>query len=483
MTGIFINYRREDNAGFAGRLADDLKESFGLDLVFMDVTNIAPGVDFRKVIEQKVGACDVVLAVIGKSWLTCRDADNQPRLQSPQDFVHMELASALKRDIPVIPILVDGATMPAVTDLPGSLEALAWRNAVELRHAQWRVDIQSLVASLRNMLPSDEQSVARQPKVGASANQPEGKPWPIWAVILIIGIGVVYFWYIFKGSEQSPAVRYPPKFIKLIPTESEAVAAIGNDGQYPATLPAGAEATVGTATYKILTAKLERHSSKRVELTLLIRMTNRDRVDANFSKDSFRLKVGDELRGPTDRSSELVKSKSALDGEVGFVIEPTLRRADLQIVDNKGTTLIPIDFANAKMGLPSVPVRTALPGSFPMTLPSGQEAPVNDATVRILKAEVVRRNSEKLALRVSLRMTAGRFGEYFGSESFRLLVDGVPRAPISGPSKSVEENAPQDGEVLFVFDDTTESIVLLIHSGSEVTKIAFDLKPQSAKRS
>jgi TIR domain len=490
MTGIFINYRREDSAGFAGRLADDLKESFGPDLVFMDVTNIAPGVDFRKVIEQKVGACDVVLAVIGKSWLTCLDAGNQPRLQSPRDFVHLELASALKRDIPVIPILVDGAAMPAATDLPGSLEALAWRNAVELRHAQWRVDIQSLVASLRTMLPSAEQSVVREPNLAMSAEYPTKKPRLPWKfvvpIVVAIAVGALLLTLLMparKSATQSSAAEPSTKLTQAEIAVSAPAAVTGNDAQYPATLPAGAEATLGTAIYKILAARLERRSTERVTLTFVMRMTNRDRFDANFSKDAFRLQVGDELRTPINNLNELVESKSALEGEVVFIIEPVLRRAHLQIINNKETTFIPIDFASAKMTLPPVPVRTALPGPFPMPLPFGQEAPVNDAMVRVLKAEVVRRSPEKLALHLSLRMTAPRFGEYFGRNSFRLLVDGVPRAPISGPSKSVGENAPQDGEILFVFDDTTESIVLLIHSRSEVTKIAFDLKLQSAKRS
>ena len=72
MAGIVISYRRDDSAGFAGRLADDLKDYFPADLVFMDVTGIAPGIDFRKVIEEKVGACDVLLVVIGKSWVVAR---------------------------------------------------------------------------------------------------------------------------------------------------------------------------------------------------------------------------------------------------------------------------------------------------------------------------------------------------------------------------------------------------------------------------
>lgn len=205
MSGIFISYRREDSAGFAGRLADDLKECFAPDMVFMDVTNIAPGLDFRKVIEQKVGACDVLLAVIGKSWLNCRGADNQPRLKDKGDFVHLELASALKRDIPVVPVLVDGAAMPPAGDLPASLEALAWRNAVELRHAQWKADLQGLATALRAMVPTDVQSPGGESKKVAPAAK-RRLPWKLIASLAaILAIAVLAITQLLparKGDDQ-----------------------------------------------------------------------------------------------------------------------------------------------------------------------------------------------------------------------------------------------------------------------------------------
>ncbi len=154
VAGIFINYRREDSAGYAGRLGDDLIKQFGADRVFMDVTDIAPGVDFRREIEQQVAACGVTLVMIGKSWLLKHGTDSGPRLSKPDDFVRLEIAAALKRDIPVIPVLVDGAAMPSARDLPADLEALAWRNAVELRHAYWETDLQVLVEALKQIIPA-----------------------------------------------------------------------------------------------------------------------------------------------------------------------------------------------------------------------------------------------------------------------------------------------------------------------------------------
>jgi len=142
---IFLSYRRDDAEGEAGRLFDFLTAEFGADKVFMDVTGIEPGRDFRKVIDQNVTSCDVLLAMIGKGWLDAKDDAGRPRLDDPMDFVRLETASALKRDIPVIPVLVHGGRMPRPEQLPEDLKDLAYRNAVELTHPRWDSDVQLLI--------------------------------------------------------------------------------------------------------------------------------------------------------------------------------------------------------------------------------------------------------------------------------------------------------------------------------------------------
>lgn len=118
----------------------------------MDVAAIEPGKDFRKAIDESVASCSVLLAMIGHDWLETRNATGQRRLEDPQDFVRLELASALRRDIPVIPVLVRGAKMPLVEQLPDDLKDLAYRNAVELTHARWKSDVQVLVRALEPCL-------------------------------------------------------------------------------------------------------------------------------------------------------------------------------------------------------------------------------------------------------------------------------------------------------------------------------------------
>ena len=154
MRAIFISYRRSDSEGEAGRLFDDLVAHFGEQMVFMDVAGIEAGRDFRKAIEESVAGCGVLLVMMGPSWAIAKDESGRLRLEDPNDFVREEVASALRRDIPVIPVLVRGAKMPRAEQLPESVKDLAFRNAIELTHARWKSDIQLFIESLRRLVGS-----------------------------------------------------------------------------------------------------------------------------------------------------------------------------------------------------------------------------------------------------------------------------------------------------------------------------------------
>jgi tetratricopeptide (TPR) repeat protein len=147
---IFISYRRDDAAYVTGHINDLLRKEFGNEAVFTDVDNIALGVDFRAVLDQTVSQCQVLLAVIGTEWLTVSDQDGRSRLEDPADFVRIEIESALKRDVPVIPLLVSGAKMPAAEDLPESLRGFAFRNGTQIRPApDFNVDMARLIKNLQ----------------------------------------------------------------------------------------------------------------------------------------------------------------------------------------------------------------------------------------------------------------------------------------------------------------------------------------------
>jgi uncharacterized membrane protein YhaH (DUF805 family) len=149
---IFINYRRGDSQGAAGRLYDRLLTHFDRERLFMDVDAIEPGVDFVKTLDEQLSSCSAFIAVIGPGWLAARNSNGNPRLDNPNDYVRMEIESALKRDVRVIPVLVDGADMPQPTDLPPSLEPLSRRNAIEIAHHRFAADCDDLARVIKRAL-------------------------------------------------------------------------------------------------------------------------------------------------------------------------------------------------------------------------------------------------------------------------------------------------------------------------------------------
>ena len=154
MSRIFINYRRQDSEGYVGRLFDHLVQHFDREDVFMDVDTIAPGVDFVKTLEDAVAQCDVFIAVLGPQWLTVTDDAGQRRLDLWDDFVRLEIASALKQEKFIIPVLVGGVQMPNPDHLPDDLKSLARRNALVLSHHRFGYDVQKLVEAVEQAMPA-----------------------------------------------------------------------------------------------------------------------------------------------------------------------------------------------------------------------------------------------------------------------------------------------------------------------------------------
>lgn len=154
MSRIFINYRRVDSEGYVGRLYDHLVQHFDPQDIFMDVANIEPGADFIQELEEAVAACDIFIAMIGPQWLTAVDDSGERRIDQWNDFVRIEIASALKQNKLVIPALVGGAKMPNPKDLPEDLQALARRNAIELSHQRFGYDAGQLITTIKISSPA-----------------------------------------------------------------------------------------------------------------------------------------------------------------------------------------------------------------------------------------------------------------------------------------------------------------------------------------
>jgi hypothetical protein len=152
MSGIFISYRRDQNGAEARRLWERLAADFGAERVFIDAVSLEPGQDFAQAIREKVAFCDVLVAVIGPDWLDCRVPDGGRRLDQPEDWVRIEIASALEAGVRVVPALVGGATLPEAHELPAPLAALPRSQAIELGPRHFETDVDRLRTTLKRLV-------------------------------------------------------------------------------------------------------------------------------------------------------------------------------------------------------------------------------------------------------------------------------------------------------------------------------------------
>jgi formylglycine-generating enzyme required for sulfatase activity len=202
MSKILISYRREDSADVTGRIYDRLIQQFDRETVFKDVDSIPLGVDFRTYLDEQVAKCEVFLAVIGRDWMKKRGSKGKSRLDDPGDFVRIEIESALKRQIPVIPVLVSGASIPSAEWLPASLQSLSYRQGIEVRRdPDFHRDMDRLIEHLKNLpsaapseAPSRSLAEAKQP-IGAQARIPRVEVPPREAPVEMVQVPKGQFTY------------------------------------------------------------------------------------------------------------------------------------------------------------------------------------------------------------------------------------------------------------------------------------------------
>ena len=154
---IFINYRRDDSEDVCGRIYDRLANEFDPGMVFKDINDILPGVDFREVLEREVSSTDIMLSIIGKNWFS---RHNKTRLFQPEDFVRLEIETALKRGIPVVPVLVQRrVALPPKRQLPESLRDMVYRNAVQVRpDPDFHSDMDRLIAGIKSIFDANKEN-------------------------------------------------------------------------------------------------------------------------------------------------------------------------------------------------------------------------------------------------------------------------------------------------------------------------------------
>ncbi|MGH7068870.1 MAG: toll/interleukin-1 receptor domain-containing protein, partial [Acetobacteraceae bacterium] len=211
MSGVFISYRRSDSPDATGRIYDRLVGEFGKAQVFKDVDSIPLGRDFRGHLNDIVGNCGVMLAIVGPRWAEARNPAGQRRLEDADDFVRIELETALARDIPVVPVLVGHAQLPVAAELPGSLASLVFRQSIEVRpDPDFHTDATRLVTALRAILDpaaaaaaaaaAAEQAAAAITRPGAATGRQSSRRlgWIVATAVLGIAAAVL----------AVPAIRY-----------------------------------------------------------------------------------------------------------------------------------------------------------------------------------------------------------------------------------------------------------------------------------
>lgn len=215
MTKVFISYRRDDSRKDAGRIYDSLVKAFDRQSIFKDVDSIPLGKDFRGVLREAVAKCDVLIAIIGINWLDTRDNDGNRRLDNPDDFVRIEIESALQRGITVIPVLVDNARMPNADELPSTLQDLAFRNAINVRDdPDFHRDVKRLIEGIQDKIPSNED----KPQEIASPSTPwRKKPEYIVPIVAAIIVGLFGLWQGVFANPPSPT----PQPTTVAQTETE----------------------------------------------------------------------------------------------------------------------------------------------------------------------------------------------------------------------------------------------------------------------
>ena len=152
MKHVFLSYRRSDSGGYTRSIHDRLVYLFSKKQIFMDVDDILLGADFVEIIENNLQDCEALLVIIGPQWLDCRDNDGKRRLDNPDDFVRLEIVTALENNIRVIPILVNAATMPAEDVLPDVLKPLARRQALTVSNEGFAYHLERLASVLSKFL-------------------------------------------------------------------------------------------------------------------------------------------------------------------------------------------------------------------------------------------------------------------------------------------------------------------------------------------
>jgi hypothetical protein len=490
MKHVFISYRRDDSAGHAGRLLDGLSERLGDGRVFMDVSDLQPGQDYVTALDQALARADCVLAVIGPRWLTAADAAGQRRIDDPGDLVSCEIGAGLARTATVIPVLVHGATMPAAEALPPTLRPLARRQAIVLTDQRWDRDVDELA---RLLAAGGEAPVAaRAPR--------SGRTWVVPALLLGLALVAVGAWVWWPSSLRpgapvaaapSATVPAPPAHVGADPAPAAPRSAGAPAQRFAIALPKVSEVRFRSHrtefSHSILAIRQTPRDGGMQALTLHMRMTNRGSHDDLFSSDTFRLVVGDQVSAPATSFYESTAANSAKDFTLDFVVSSAVADALLEVRVDAESTRMPLslsartpianDASLDDFGRPR-PIRAVdAIKELPTTLTAGQRVELGEIGYQIVDAVIERETMEKASLTLTVRCIVPRNvrGTNFWSDTVRLWIDGVPRAPVNFVNEAVYAGDSKDARFVFDLLAMPQTLEVGLFNGKDSAKVALSL--------
>jgi hypothetical protein len=464
----FISYRRDDSAGYAGRLHEALERRLGPHRIFRDVDTLRPGEDFVRAITERVRQCRVFLVLIGQEWLDARDAAGRRRLDLDEDYVRLEIAAALNRDdLLLVPVLIEGAAMPAARELPESIRTLANRHTISLRDETWDADVDRLAAL-----------VLQNETHGAASSEPADRGLPhargnsrrsLWiagaAAIVVLAALLIVATQVDRDGGPSAS--------------SSAASALSPAMAYAIRVPNVAEVAHGSVLYTLVAGSVGPHGPAH-ELRLRFRASNEGLDDAKLENASFRLAVDERVLTPTSRLNQVLAGRSIDEVFVTFDIPPGTSRATLRISSGQSVGELPLDLLPT--GRPAEDDRAdagnALSRAILFSLQREPAPLVKEAggLEAALQSATGRRFANLTRLMFSVRIAnSGRYPRASGDLILRLAADQRVLAPVDQPNEGIEPASELRSAYVFDVPPATRRVVVRAMVGDTTGELGFDL--------
>jgi hypothetical protein len=464
---VFLGYRRDDSAGHAGRLYDALGRRLGPGSVFRDIDALEPGQDFVAAIHARLADCRVFLAVIGRDWVDARDATGQQRLALADDYVRLEVAAALARSgVRLIPVFVEGATMPPAEQLPEDLRGLTRLQGLSLRDETWDTDVDRLVASITKTLGSRA--------IRAAATTRVGRRQPRWLIpgIVVIAIAVLAYAASDFGDRRSggtESTTTTPSNTPPVAVEAHAIA-----------LPRMVEAVAGHRIDTVLSGSIAPHGDMTT-VRFRVRISNEGSEAVRVWGNDFQLEVrGSRLSATTD-VSEAVYGHSLEQVVIDFEVPTGTQNADLIISPGLDDATIPLDLT-PRPGPVGTEVRDtsdALSRAVIISLPRDPRRLLNIRGAEYTLASVsARRFINAIRLMVSVRLTnRSTMTTELDSNDFKVEIPGRTVVAYGRRSEYVEPGESATLDLPFQFAPGTTEATLRATVDGRSAAVRFDLPP------